>query len=64
MPKPAANKPCPCGSGKKYKKCCFRTEKAKKDEKKKEKKPLDREQSKKVAKILGMTSEWMDEQND
>lgn len=23
-PKPGANKPCPCGSGKKYKKCCGR----------------------------------------
>lgn len=22
IPQPARNKPCPCGSGKKYKKCC------------------------------------------
>jgi uncharacterized protein YecA (UPF0149 family) len=27
-PKVGRNEPCPCGSGKKYKKCCFDTEKA------------------------------------
>lgn len=28
-PKVGRNDPCPCGSGKKYKKCCFDVEKAK-----------------------------------
>jgi len=28
MSKPGRNEPCPCGSGKKYKKCCFGKEEA------------------------------------
>ena len=28
MAKPGRNDPCPCGSGKKYKKCCLATEEA------------------------------------
>lgn len=30
MSKPGRNDPCPCGSGKKYKKCCWSKEQAKK----------------------------------
>jgi hypothetical protein len=33
MSKINRNDPCPCGSGKKYKKCCYKTEQDKKSQK-------------------------------
>ena len=60
MSKPQRNKPCPCGSGKKYKKCCESKDVAEKTAKMyPERKPMTPEQRRKGQRSLAMLSTFM-----
>lgn len=49
---PKRNDPCPCGSGKKYKSCCYKNDASKKSKLLSNVKPINQHSSYKVSSLL------------